>query len=85
MQLYKFTCDATGCTSTEITNGSAIASARILIIEDNPTDMELMVYLLTAFGYTPMTATDGESGVEAARASVPDLIISDIHLPKLDG
>ncbi len=60
-------------------------SARILIIEDNPTNMELMVYLLTAFGYTPMTATDGESGVEAARASVPDLIISDIHLPKLDG
>jgi diguanylate cyclase (GGDEF)-like protein/PAS domain S-box-containing protein len=60
-------------------------SARILIIEDNPTNMELMVYLLTAFGYTPMTATDGESGVDVARASMPDLIISDIHLPKLDG
>ncbi|MES2898775.1 MAG: EAL domain-containing protein [Pseudomonadota bacterium] len=60
-------------------------SARILIIEDNPTNMELMVYLLTAFGYTPLSAFDGMAGVEAARVSRPDLIISDVHLPKLDG
>jgi diguanylate cyclase (GGDEF)-like protein/PAS domain S-box-containing protein len=60
-------------------------SARILIIEDNPTNMELMVYLLTAFGYTPLMAIDGVSGVETARETLPDLIISDIHLPKLDG
>ncbi|UGQ47881.1 EAL domain-containing protein [Massilia endophytica] len=60
-------------------------SARILIIEDNPTNMELMVYLLRAFGYTPLTASDGEAGVEAARAEKPDLIICDVHLPKLDG
>ena len=60
-------------------------SARILIIEDNPTNMELMVYLLTAFGYTPLMAIDGASGVEAARETKPDLIICDVHLPKLDG
>ncbi|QYF93793.1 EAL domain-containing protein [Massilia sp. PAMC28688] len=60
-------------------------SARILIIEDNPTNMELMVYLLTAFGYTPLMAIDGTSGVEAARETRPDLIICDVHLPKLDG
>ena len=60
-------------------------SARILIIEDNPTNMELMVYLLRAFGYTPLTAADGEAGVAAARQEVPDLIICDVHLPKLDG
>ena len=60
-------------------------SARILIIEDNPTNMELMVYLLTAFGYTPLRASDGAAGVEAAREARPDLIICDIHLPKLDG
>ncbi|MBC7453077.1 MAG: EAL domain-containing protein, partial [Massilia sp.] len=59
--------------------------ARILIIEDNPTNMELMVYLLTAFGYTPLMATDGVSGVEAVRECRPDLIICDIHLPRLDG
>ena len=60
-------------------------SARILIIEDNPTNMELMVYLLTAFGYTPLMAIDGANGVATARESHPDLIICDIHLPKLDG
>ncbi len=60
-------------------------SARILIIEDNPTNMELMVYLLRAFGYTPLTAADGEAGVAAARQEAPDLIICDVHLPKLDG
>ncbi|WP_317205528.1 EAL domain-containing protein [Janthinobacterium sp.] len=60
-------------------------SARILIIEDNATNMELMVYLLGAFGYTPLTAYDGEEGVKVALREVPDLIICDVHLPKLDG
>ena len=60
-------------------------SARILVIEDNSTNMELMVYLLTAFGYTPLSAYDGTSGVERAREHLPDLIVCDVHLPKLDG
>ncbi|SEN99626.1 PAS domain S-box-containing protein/diguanylate cyclase (GGDEF) domain-containing protein [Duganella sp. CF517] len=60
-------------------------SARILIIEDNATNMELMVYLLRAFGYTPLSAVDGEAGVAAALRELPDLIICDVHLPKLDG
>ena len=59
--------------------------ARILIIEDNPTNMELMAYLLTAFGHTPLMAFDGESGMRIARAENPDLILCDVHLPKLDG
>ncbi|MBZ2207054.1 EAL domain-containing protein [Massilia soli] len=59
--------------------------ARILIIEDNPTNMELMVYLLNAFGFTPLTASDGIGGIEAARETLPDLIICDVHLPRLDG
>jgi diguanylate cyclase (GGDEF)-like protein/PAS domain S-box-containing protein len=60
-------------------------SARILIIEDNATNMELMVYLLRAFGYEPLSASDGEAGVAAAKKDKPDLIICDVHLPKLDG
>ena len=60
-------------------------SARILIIEDNATNMELMVYLLNAFGYTPLSASDGAEGVAMARRELPDLIICDVHLPKLDG
>ncbi|WP_426176342.1 response regulator [Massilia sp. TWR1-2-2] len=59
--------------------------ARILIIEDNPTNMELMSYLLTAFGHTPLMAFDGESGVRLAQAELPDLVLCDVHLPRLDG
>lgn len=60
-------------------------SARILIIEDNPANIELMVYLLDAFGHKLLQAYNGEEGVENARKELPDLIICDIHLPKMDG
>lgn len=59
--------------------------ARILIVEDNQANMELMVYLLTAFGHQPLQAHDGEQGVALARSAMPDLIICDLQLPKLDG
>ena len=61
------------------------APARILVIEDNPDNLELMVDLLEAFGYAPLTANNGEAGFEAARAQRPDLVVCDVHLPKLDG
>jgi len=58
---------------------------RILVIEDNPANMELMSYLLNAYGYALLTATDGESGLDVATREQPDLIICDVHLPQLDG
>ena len=58
---------------------------RILIIEDNPANLELMRYLLRAFGHTVLTACDGAEGIEMARRELLDLIISDIHLPNVDG
>jgi two-component system cell cycle response regulator len=59
--------------------------ARILLIEDNPDNLELMSYLLGAFGHSVTTAEDGESGIEAARTMRPDLVACDIHLPGVDG
>lgn len=59
--------------------------ARILIIEDNPGNMDLMAYLLEAFGHTTVPARDGEEGVALALRGRPDLIVCDIHLPRLDG
>ena len=44
---------------------------RILVIEDNPTNLELMTYLLKAFGHTTIAARDGEEGVEAALRTQP--------------
>src|SRR2546430_10835347 len=59
--------------------------AQILLIEDNPANLYLMTYLLGAFGYIPSTATDGPSGLAAARDERPDLIICDVQLPGMDG
>lgn len=59
--------------------------ARILVIEDSPENLELMSYLLQAFGHTVLRAADGAQGIEVARRETPDLIVCDIHLPKMDG
>ncbi len=59
--------------------------ARILIIEDNQANMDLVTYLLQAFGHQPLCASDGAMGVEMALRELPDLILCDLHLPKIDG
>jgi CheY-like chemotaxis protein len=59
--------------------------ARILVIEDNPANLDLMVYLLDAFGHTPVAAADGEVGIALIQDEKPHLIICDIQLPKLSG
>lgn len=59
--------------------------ARVLVIEDNPINLELMTYLLRAWGHEAVTATDGEAGVALARAEPPDLVVCDIQMPGLDG
>lgn len=62
-----------------------MAAGRILVIEDNPQNLELMTYLLQAFGYTTLTAANGEEGLAIVRQEMLDLIICDVHLPKMDG
>ena len=59
--------------------------ARILVIEDNLANMQLMVYLLEAFGHEPVEADTGERGLELTRQDTFDLILCDIQLPRLDG
>lgn len=55
------------------------------MIEDNATNLQLMVYLLAAFGHEPVQALDGAEGVELARRQKLDLILLDIHMPQMDG
>ncbi|HKW38639.1 MAG TPA: response regulator [Burkholderiales bacterium] len=59
--------------------------ARILVIEDNKANLELVEYLLKASGYATLTARDGEEGVRTARQECPDLIVCDLQMPMLDG
>jgi two-component system, cell cycle response regulator len=59
--------------------------ARVLIIEDNPANLELMSYLLCAFGHTVIAAHDGRTGLDLARSAGPDLVLCDIQLPDIGG
>jgi two-component system cell cycle response regulator len=59
--------------------------ARILIIEDNPANLELMAYLLRATGHEVLEACDGEEGLELVRRITIDLVVCDVHMPRLDG
>jgi CheY-like chemotaxis protein len=59
--------------------------SRILVIEDNRMNLELMTYLLNAFGHETAVARDGEEGIETAMRIRPDLILCDLALPGLDG
>ncbi len=60
-------------------------SKRILYIEDNPENRLLMRRVLVAEGYTVEEASDGNSGLQKAAESPPDLILMDINLPEIDG
>ncbi len=62
-----------------------MAGDKILIIEDNPMNMELTSDLLKVEGYVVIQAESAEHGIEMARAQQPDLIIMDIGLPLMDG
>jgi two-component system cell cycle response regulator len=59
--------------------------ARILVIEDNPANLELMRYVLAAFGHVVTTAVDGEEGYDGVVRDRPDLVICDLQLPRIDG
>jgi two-component system cell cycle response regulator DivK len=59
--------------------------ATVLVVEDNPTNMTLAVFLLESAGHTVLSATDAEAGLTLARDEQPSLILMDIQLPGMDG
>ena len=61
------------------------AQPRILIADDNPDNLEILRTRLAAHDYDVVTATDGAEALAAARASLPDLILLDVMMPKMDG
>ncbi|WP_221792308.1 response regulator [Aquisediminimonas sediminicola] len=56
-----------------------------LIVDDEPSAVQLLMRLVKQAGYDAMVAGDGESGLMSARTHQPDLILLDIGLPKMDG
>src|SRR3984893_4145449 len=59
--------------------------AKILVVDDNPGNRKLVVTLLGHEGHQIIEANDGADGLETARAGNPDLVISDILMPSMDG
>jgi phosphate regulon transcriptional regulator PhoB len=57
----------------------------ILIVDDEPDVLDLLVYNLQKAGYKTMTARDGASALQKARDEVPSLIVLDLMLPQMDG
>ena len=58
---------------------------KILIVEDNELSRDMLSRRLRRKGYEVITAEDGETGIVKAEANLPDVILMDLSLPKLDG
>jgi len=58
---------------------------KILIVDDEPDILELIEYNLKKEGYQVFLARNGQEAVTEAKRSLPDLIVLDIMMPKMDG
>ena len=67
------------------TNTYDDSKKKILIVDDEPSIQDLLVFNLEKEGYKTITASDGEEGVAVALSQNPDLILLDVMLPKADG
>ncbi|MCL1501457.1 two-component system response regulator [Xanthomonas nasturtii] len=59
--------------------------ARILIVDDSPSQLLGIQRIVEKLGHETITATDGAAGVEAAKESLPDLVLMDVVMPNLNG
>jgi two-component system cell cycle response regulator DivK len=59
--------------------------ARILVVEDEPNNLELALRIVRHAGHEAIVATDGHTALELAGSQRPDLILLDLQLPKMDG
>ncbi len=59
--------------------------ARILIVDDSPSQLMSIRRIVEKLGHDALTAEDGAAGVEAAKREIPDLILMDVVMPNLNG
>lgn len=58
---------------------------RVLLVEDNQDNQDLMRFLLERAGYDVMSVANGLLGIETARREKPDVVVMDLSMPELDG
>ena len=59
--------------------------AKILVVDDQRSNVEMMAGVLQARGYDVLTAADGEAALEQVRSASPDIVVADILMPGMDG
>ena len=59
--------------------------ARILIVDDSPTELHILKTMLEKGGYQTLSATNAEEGIAKAKADKPDLILMDVVMPGTNG
>jgi signal transduction histidine kinase len=65
---------------------AAASSLRILVAEDNPVNQLVVIHMLESLGYaSPLLATDGEEALEVLSRERCDLVLMDLHMPRMDG
>jgi two-component system cell cycle response regulator DivK len=62
-----------------------MSKGRILIVEDNEDNFQLVRFLLERDGFEVISAVNGKEGVETAMREKPDLILMDLSMPEMDG
>ena len=62
-----------------------MSKGRILVVEDNMDNYELVRFILERAGYDVFLAVNGRDGVDAARLQKPDIILMDLGMPEMDG
>lgn len=59
--------------------------AKILVVDDSPTQLANLVKIVEAHGHESVTATNGMDGFDKAKQELPDLILMDVVMPELNG
>lgn len=62
-----------------------MAIKTVLVVDDSPTDTHVLSEMLQKNGFSVITASSGEEGIEIARAQKPDLVLMDIVMPGMSG
>jgi twitching motility two-component system response regulator PilH len=59
--------------------------AKILIVDDSPTELHVLTKILRQAGHEALTASDGETGIATAKEQYPDAILMDVVMPGING
>ncbi len=73
------------CIQLERIGEETVENRSILIIDDDESQVEVLMVRLASQGFTPLAATCGEEGLSLAREQCPNLILLDLRLPDTDG